>query len=192
MLWRIRLRALLVVACASALVAGASGQAVAARTEPVGTNAFPAQWLDSGQRISNFYSGKCLQPETNTSQARVVQRTCTNGTNSLQRWKVLDAGDGHAMLRNGGGLCLDLFANSQAEVVPGTPVQVFSCSNGYPTEHWSRSAGSRTDHFQVRTHINGYCLDVHHRSTADGAPLQVFLCDYYETAQQFRFVDAPW
>jgi len=29
-------------------------------------------------------------------------------------------------------------------------------------------------------------------SRFDGAPLQLWPCDYYETAQQFRFFDAPW
>jgi hypothetical protein len=178
-----------VMVCAGALVAGSTAQAA---TAPVGVNALPALWSDYGQHIVNYHSGKCLQPQSTAPQARIEQRTCTSPS-SLQRWKVIDSGDGHAMLVNqGSGLCLDLFVNSEAEVALGTPVQQFSCWNGYTSEYWKRSRGSRYEYFQVLTRIKNLCLDVRDRSSSDGAPLQLWTCDFYEVAQEFKFVDATW
>ncbi|GIH03330.1 hypothetical protein Rhe02_13970 [Rhizocola hellebori] len=166
---------------------GASAQAVA---QPVEVSALPAQWSDLGQHIVSFSSGKCLQPQSFASQARIEQRTCSSPS-SLQRWKVIDAGDGHAMLVNQGSrLCLDLFANTESEVVVGTPIQQFSCWEGYPTEHWGRSHGSRYEFFQVFTHIKALCLEVPGASTGDGAQLQLGACSLFQNAQQFKFVDA--
>jgi hypothetical protein len=176
-----------VMVSAGTVLSGASAQAVA---QPVEANALPTAWADYGQHIVSFTSGKCLQPVSAASQARVEQRTCTSPA-SLQRWKVIDAGDGHAMLVNqGSGLCLDLFANTDSEVVVGTPIQQFSCWTGYNTEHWARSRGSRADHFQVFTHIKALCLEVPGGSTADGAQLRLAACSLYQNAQQFKFVDA--
>jgi hypothetical protein len=167
-----------------ALAVGAGAQAAPS----VQTALAPVRWSDYGQIITNYHSGKCLQPQSSSANAFVEQRTC-NGS-ALQRWKVTESGTGYAWLVNqGSGLCMDLYANSEAEVVNGTTVQVFYCSTEYTTEQWARSRGSRLYHYQVFNRVKGLCLDVRNRSTSDGALLQVWSCSYYENAQQFKFTD---
>ena len=138
--------------------------------------------------IINYKSGKCLQPQSTSANALVVQRSCTN--TSLQKWQAMNVGTGYFWLQNrASGLCMDLQVNSEPEVVPGALVQQFPCNTIYTSEEWNRSSGSRLHHFQVWTRIRGLCLEPQNRSTSDGVRIHVNSCSYYENAQQFRFVD---
>jgi hypothetical protein len=156
---------------------------------PAGPHA-PTASFAFAQNIINFSSNKCLQPQSANRNAIVVQRRC-DSTNFLQRWFVSDLGDGYSFLVNqGSGLCMDLQANSEAEVGNGTLVQVFDCFAGYTSEHWAFSQGSRVNHYQIFNKDKGLCADVRNRSSADGAVLQIWECKFLETAQEFRFVSA--
>ena len=151
----------------------------------------PASLVDWGPThvIVNYHSNKCLQPNSYSANALVVQYTC--GTTNLQKWRIVLQANGYAWLQNvGSRMCMDLKANSEAEVVNGTLVQVFHCSTTYTTEQWNRSTGSRLQYFQTWNRVKGLCLDVQDGSSANNARLQVWSCKYHETAQQFRYIDA--
>jgi hypothetical protein len=138
--------------------------------------------------IINFSSNKCLQPQSWSRNAVVVQRTCDR-TNFLQRWTLSPLGDGYSFVVNQGtGFCMDLQANSEDEVGNGTLVQQFDCFAGYTSEHWNFVAGSRVNHYQVFNLVKGLCLDLKDRSSANGAVIQVWSCKFLETAQEWRFV----
>lgn len=165
------------------LVAGTGAQAAPA--------AAPA-YLPGSHAIINYNSNKCLQPQSLAPNALIEQRDCDN--TSRQRWTSVDVGDGYALLVNqASGLCLDLQANSFPEVGNGTLTQQFYCSWPYDLERWNMSPGSRSNHFQVFNAftvpgIGWMCLDVRNRSKTNGALIQIWSCNFRETAQEFRFV----
>jgi hypothetical protein len=167
---------------AAALATGATAQAAGPHAAAAG---FPF-----AVNIINFSSNKCLQPDSGNPNAIVVQRTC-DSANFLQRWYTSQLADGYSFVVNQGtGLCMDLQANSEAEVGSGTLVQQFYCSVDFTTEHWNFVPGSRVNHYQVFNLVKGLCLDLRGRSSANGAPIQVWECKFLETAQEFRFVSA--
>jgi len=185
--WAVVVLAVVAATLTGGSAAQAAGPQGGAAAEP---RAGVAAWSSFPQIITNFASGKCLQPKAAALNALVEQRTCDT-TNSLQKWRSEDAGSGFVRLRNvGSQLCMDLQANSEAEVGNGTLIQVFVCREEYTGERWMRTAGSRAQHFQVENFINtSLCLDVQNRSSSNGALLQLWSCKFIETAQEFKFTD---
>lgn len=138
--------------------------------------------------IVTYSTNKCLQPQSLSPNALVVQQPCDR-SNHLQWWYRVDLGDGYSFLKNDGSqLCMDLQANSEDEVGNGTLVQQFYCYAGYTSEHWAFSPGSRVNHYQIFNLVHGICADLKDRSSSNGAVIQVWSCKYLETAQEFRFV----
>jgi hypothetical protein len=183
---RVGLALLCALVTAGGLVAGPGAQASqrAPRTAPVSS-----AWSSGPQIIVNFASNKCLQPKSYLEQALIEQRTCSSS--QLQRWVSEDLGNGFVRLVNQGShFCIDLLANTEAEVGNGTKLEQFDCNIAYTGQQWARSPGSRSAHFQVFNRIKGLCMDVTNRSTSNGAVIQVWSCNFYETAQEFRFTDA--
>ena len=161
--------------------------AALASTFVVSTDAYAV--FGEPQVIKNYASGKCLQPESNSANALVVQRSCTFGAS--QQWRAMVVNGHYFWLRNQAtGLCMDLQANSEEEVGNGTLVQVFFCSGAFTSEQWNRMGGSRPGYFQVLNLVKGLCLDVQNRSSSDNARLQVWTCKAFEDAQKFQFIDA--
>jgi len=122
--WAVVVLAVVAATLTGGSAAQAAGPQGGAAAEP---RAGVAAWSSFPQIITNFASGKCLQPKAAALNALVEQRTCDT-TNSLQKWRSEDAGSGFVRLRNvGSNLCMDLQANSEAEVGNGTLIQVFVC-----------------------------------------------------------------
>jgi hypothetical protein len=137
--------------------------------------------------IINFNSNKCLQPAGTLPTALIVQVSCSS-TSSLQQWSVSDLGDGTGLLRNlGSGLCMDLQVDNDGQVGIPTLVSQRDCSAGRNTAHWEFTHGSRQHFDQVFNLVQGLCMDVQNRSSADNALLQVIECKFLETAQEFQF-----
>jgi hypothetical protein len=139
-------------------------------------------------QIVNEYSNKCVIPKGNSTNgnAPIVQRTCEERVN--HRWALYPTGNGYYWIVNqGSGLCLDLVANSEDEVVIGTRVQQFWCSTAYTSEQWQLISYFGTGIYLFQTRIKGLCLDVLGRSTGNDVLLQVIECKLYEPAQHFRF-----
>jgi hypothetical protein len=157
-------------------------------------HAAPTGAADGGQAtlsaysfIRNQNSGKCLQPKSSYANAVVVQRTC--GPWGGMGWALQDVGGGYYWLvNNHSGMCLDLQANSEAEVVPGTLVQQFWCKIEYTSEQWQLVPSTVSGYYHLKNRVKGLCADIRHRSTANDAPLQVIECKYYESAQRFQFL----
>lgn len=150
-----------------------------------------AGWADFPQKIINYSSNKCLQPQSFAPNARVEQRTCS-GFATLQAWQPVNAdADGYVWLRNTStGMCMDLWANSREEVGNGTLIQVFTCAEESWGQRWNRVNGSRDGHFMIFAKERPtLCLDVQNRSSSNGALLQLYQCKFFEDAQQFRLVD---
>jgi alpha-L-fucosidase len=138
--------------------------------------------------IRNENSGKCLQPKSPLyPNSVVVQRTC--GPWGGMNWSVQYVGGGYYWIVNTySGLCLDLQANSEAEVVRGTLVQQFTCRAEYTGEQWQLVPSSTPGYYHLRNRIKGLCADVRNRSTANDAVIQVIECKDWESAQRFRLV----
>jgi hypothetical protein len=154
--------------------------AQAAPAAPTGDTA-----LSAFAPIRNENSGKCLQPKNSYANAVVVQRTC--GPWGGMGWALQDIGGGyHWLVNNHSGMCLDLQANSEAEVVRGTLVQQFWCKIEYTGEQWQLVSSTTPGYYHLRNRIKGLCADIRHRSTANDAVLQVIECKYNESAQRFR------
>ena len=171
--------------------------AVALGTVTLAPGARPAQ--ASGPRLAaapsftvlfdiiNFSSNKCLQPAGVLPTALIVQVSCST-TSTLQQWSVSDQGDGHGLLRNlGSGLCMDLQVDNDSQVGIPTLVSQRDCTAGRNTARWGFSAGSRSHFDQIFNQVQGRCMDVQNRSSADNALLQVIECKFLETAQEFQF-----
>ncbi|WP_155373401.1 RICIN domain-containing protein [Catellatospora vulcania] len=177
------------------LVALVLATAVAAATASAGpANAAPTgqdhQTMGVGvfQQIRNEFSRKCVIPKGNSNipNAPIVQRTCENRTQ--HRWALFPTSGGYYWIVNqGSGLCLDLAANSEDEVVIGTRAQQFTCSTAYTSEEWYPISYFGTGIYLFQNKVKGLCIDVLGRSSNNDAPLQVIECKLYETAQQFYY-----
>ncbi|HYN93329.1 MAG TPA: RICIN domain-containing protein [Pilimelia sp.] len=182
----------LVMVALTGLVAAVGGvvSATAASAAPPAGPAAGPRAVGGFYQVINKRSNKCVAPRANSAlpQARIVQRGCEPRVN--HRWALHAIGNGYHWLSNqGSGYCLDLFANSEEEVVIGTRVQQFPCSLEYTSEQWRLvPAPAPSGHYLLQTRIHGLCLDVLNASTANDAPLQVIECKPYEPAQHFRFV----
>lgn len=143
--------------------------------------------LSAFQFIRNENSGKCLQPKSSYQNAVVVQRTC--GPWGGMGWALQNIGGGYYWLVNDySGLCMDLQANTEEEVVRGTLVQQFWCNIEYTGEQWQLVPSTTPGYYHLRNRIKGLCADVRNRSTANDALIQVIECKTHESAQRFRLV----
>jgi len=170
-----RMKALLV---AAALVAG---------TLTISTSAHAAPPHDGIVTLQNHRSGLCLAPNGPFANAGIGQVPCWP-LDPAQQWKREQHGDGSAWLVNQGtGFCLDLFANSPAEVVPGTLVQQFTCNLAWTSEDWYPTPSTSSGRFVLVTKVNALCAETENRSTNVGARLRLNRCNLGERSQQFRF-----
>jgi hypothetical protein len=144
----------------------------------------------SPYNIINFSSDKCLQPRTADAGALIEQRDCDG--NLMQRWTTRNRGDGYVALQNVyTRMCIDLKVNSPDEVGNGTPIEQMYCNDAWDSQGYRAVNGSRLSHFQIFVKEQPTsCLDVTNRSSANGAPLQLYSCKFFETAQEFRFLFA--
>jgi hypothetical protein len=134
-------------------------------------------------QLINKNSRKCLGPQNSSEGSFIVQRRCDRS--DAQHWGLEPLPNGYYRLRNRATqYCLDLQANSVAEVHSGTMAQQFRCVDGAPLETWWFNVAS-FPYYQVVTLVNSLCLDVQGRSSDNGARVQVYACKANETAQQF-------
>jgi hypothetical protein len=164
--------------------AGTAAQA-ASQPQPLASTTAAAPYYF----IQNVHSSRCLQPTSPAAaNSVIVQRTC--GPWGGMTWGLLYYGNGYYWLVSQySGMCLDLQANSEAEVVRGTLVQQFYCSGEYTSEQWRLVPGpAPTGTYQLQNRVKGLCADIQGRSSANNAKLQVIECKYNEPAQLFRFL----
>ncbi|WP_406453506.1 RICIN domain-containing protein [Streptomyces sp. NBC_01622] len=128
-------------------------------------------------RILNVASGKCLQPQSTSFGAPIVQKTCDGS--SAQGWFALDMGSNHFRFLNPSGWCMfvsDTLTN-------GGPVWQDECAVAGGTTvsnaEWKASAALPND-VTLRSHVHfvdtNFCLDVPGGSTAEGLAVQVWTC----------------
>jgi alpha-L-fucosidase len=181
------LRRLVPLVLAMALTLGSLAVSTTAHAAPPAGADGKAAALSAFSFIRNQNSGKCLQPRSSYPNALVVQRTC--GPWGGMGWALQNVGGGYYWLVNDySGLCMDLQANSEEEVVRGTPVQQFWCNIEYTSEQWQLVPSTTAGYYHLRNRVKGLCADVRNRSTANDAQLQVVECKYYESAQRFQFL----
>lgn len=181
------LRRLVMLVLGMALSVGSLAFSTTAHAAPRGGPDGKAAALNAFSFIRNQNSGKCLQPKSGNPNALVVQRTC--GPWGGMGWALQYVGNGYYWLVNDySGLCMDLQANSEAEVVRGTPVQQFWCNIEYTSEQWQLVPSTTAGYYLLRNRVKGLCADVRNRSTANDAQLQVIECKYNEAAQRFQFL----
>lgn len=181
------LRRLMPLVLATILSIGSLTVSTSAHAAPPGGPDDKAAALSAFTYIRNENSGKCLQPRSSDANALVVQRTC--GPWGGMGWALQNIGGGYYWLVNNySGMCMDLQANSEAEVVRGTLVQQFWCNIEYTGEQWQLVPSTTAGYYHLRNRIKGLCADIRNRSTANDAQLQVIECKSFESAQRFRFV----
>ena len=79
-----------------------------------------------------------------------------------QQWLAVPApsAPGYYWLVNvNSGMCLDLQANSEAEVGNDTLIQQFYCNPEYTSERWQFEYVPSEGHFRLRNWVQGICLD---------------------------------
>ncbi|WP_166388835.1 RICIN domain-containing protein [Catellatospora methionotrophica] len=182
-------RRLVALLFATAVSVGAGlATAAPASAAPAGLDDHQTFGVGTFETIRNERSLKCLIPKGNSNNANapIVQRGCESRTQ--HRWALFPTSNGYYWIVNqGSGLCLDLAANSEDEVVPGTRAQQFPCDAAYSSEEWTPISYFGTGRFLYQNKVKGLCLEVLGRSYNNDAPLQVNNCNLYETAQQFYF-----
>jgi hypothetical protein len=154
---------------------------------PAGAAADVAPALVAGELIVNQRSNLCLAPNGPFAHAGIGQFPCDR-VSPYHRWERLSIDGVFVQLRNvGTGFCIDLFANSESEVVPSTLAQQFWCNTAHTGEHWWLLRSQRVGHHLLRTKINALCAEIEERSTAIAKRVRLNHCRGAEPSQQFLF-----
>jgi hypothetical protein len=131
---------------------------------------------------------KCLTaPETKLPQgARLEMRPCRNGANQIFEWNALSFDI--KMF----DLCVDVLRGGESNTQPGDPVGLWYCQ-GTLRQRWfpiHNNLYVRAVSIVGGDNPNGdLCLQIRDGSNADGAEIEVSICNDEET-QQFRI--QPW
>jgi galactose oxidase len=117
------------------------------------------------------FSGKCL--DVVGPSVAATQQTC--GAALSQRWSIRSVSGGIQIVSASSPTrCLNI---ANASGMPGNPVVLAECSGtGVPGEIWTEAATPDGRFNLVATH-DGQCMDVGSQSTADGAPVNQWICN---------------
>ena len=145
----------------------------------------------SGQRLINYGSGLCLQPEPESGAyflngLSIIQYFCLDADSVVatqQHWSLLFVKTGSVAGRSGSfnlyhlvndltGQCLDDRDGSTAD---GAPVQQWTCNSSSTTTLWTigRTVGQYAEFINSRS---GKCLDIRGGSLQPGAYVQQYRC----------------
>ena len=189
-------------ALSAAAVPASAAEAVSAAPASATSPAFtPCQILCPFGHVTNFGSGKCIEPVPGldgnyaVNGLAVEQFTCQPSPSLIPVWGIVPVADVfvfpstrtvYHIVNWQSGQCLD---DRDGRTSDRSPVQQWTCNDTSTTMQWmlGDSLGGARQLINLRAVRNGgsACLDVANGSGSDGAVLQLYHCTSQNTAQHF-------